>query len=222
MTEYDIRMKIADIQVKLMELRSKKTYEYNEVKGLDVYGRQETRTVGSKEEIKRLEEELKRLENELERRKEAELRKSKEDLEAKKLVDERERKKLEQEKAQKEADEFIRKSDFKEIKELYKKSTSSFDRFCSLINGKHPNWKKISKYSLQQLEHILKVRTGGTIKQKRYDKEREKGLKDETPEELRDRLNYYHRRDFNNILVSEAALNSSMKDEEDNKRRGRR
>ena len=114
---------------------------------------------------------------------------------------------------------------FQDVKKEYKKN-SPWNRLINKIQGKSPNWKKVSDYSLEQLNHLLKVREGETKFQQDSDKMRFKrniddeknGRKYLSQAALDKSIDNAHKYAFNDQLSSDTSLDKSMELEASNGR----
>ena len=133
---------------------------------------------------------------------------------------EREQKKIEEEREQRKIDEAIRKQTFKKIKKLYKQKGRSFDRIMNLLQGKKPNWSKISRYTQEELDFIIKTKQGDTKYQKRtisgiIEHSNKKNLSFNEQKKLISDSNW---REFNRILQDKNRLNLDLEIEERRRR----
>lgn len=106
-------------------------------------------------------------------------------------------------------DEDYRKNTFKQVKNMYKQAKGrSFERFMDFISGKRPKWKKISKFSQEQLDYLIKTYQGETkFRQDSISHIRKLNL---SLAEERKRVNASNWVDFTNLLRKEELLKQSM------------
>lgn len=123
---------------------------------------------GTSEQIQNVQEKIRRLKEELERlRTYPDTRISNEpQVSGHDILDEPKNNQKKNDKANEESKKLVeaeRIRTFKQVKQAYKKTKGrTFEKFMDFIEGRKPNWKKISGYTQKELDYLLDTLRGET------------------------------------------------------------
>lgn len=211
--ELELNFERDRLRKKLDQLTERVEYEENYVKGLDVYGQSKVTTRGSKKEIEEVKAQLEKIEKQIKevikhKKERAEMEKASEAASK-----EAEARRREKEAEDREYDEIDRKVNFRAIKRRYKKGPLTervLDKIVPFRYGK-PDWKKIKKYTSEELEFLAHVAAGSTLMQEERRKE------DVKHEDFREKKSKYttNWKEFSRVLGSRSKLKSAMEYEEE-------
>ena len=217
--EQQLVKKIQQLESELLKMKERVVHESLEEKGLDLYTRRVETTVGTKSEIDKVTEELIKLNEELNKyRQEKRIREVNSQIDKKRddaLRGQREKSEIDHEQLV----EQLRIQTFNRVKNQYKsnrKNDNLWYRIVDRLRGETPNWDRISKYSKEELEYLLKVAEGKTAQQQKMDqhiRDTYKGKYNE--QEMRKREKSSHWSSFKSRLNStQTRINQEMKMEE--------
>ena len=163
-TPREIEVEIKILENKIFELSRNVTSEgLFELGNGDARIEYNTHKVGSNAEIEKAKQELAKLKEELKRAEEFERNKPQREQRDKNIQETLDQEAIEREK-EAAALEKQRVAHYKKVKELYK-GQGLWARFVNRIKGRKPNWKKISKYSIEKLDFLVAEYHGDTIRQ---------------------------------------------------------
>ncbi len=210
----ELQLRKRELEKKLTYLSEDVTYENYEVKNSDVYFHTETGTRGSYDERKKIIEEIEEIDREItriERASEQHSEDMKRYMEEKKAREARER---EEAKLAKEQEKQVKKAKFKELKKLYKNGPL-LNRILNrviIVRGLQPNWREVKKLSSEELDFLINLRSGNTLRQKDSEEHLEERLNNQgkSYREIRNSIQNSRWDEFNAALASKTKLKNKM------------